>query len=314
MNYSGIVIGLVLSGFGAVSAQPAWVKQQAWDQVQQSQMRSMMGRFWGDPKAEKSAIPAFVTIFTKAKTYQGLGHFRLQSGSSLLGVKETAYFRLDGKNFFPEMTDSIEYMGETGLKGESGWLFRTLQGEITAFSPIPAGPATHVSYDNGPIKEIKDGELEKALQSTPIAWAFLNTDRDFALRLFNQYHSIDVYDPKAGFSLSELRSGLFYDNSNWSKEKVKPSDGLAVKLAKVRCWCRNRLYDDGLGVLGDLEGKYPELYLPYLIEGECYEKQGNKKAALAAYIEARAWAPEDQNLMGKLTEGISRLSWETREK
>jgi tetratricopeptide (TPR) repeat protein len=313
MNCTGIVTGFALFVSGAAFAQPAWVKQQVRTQVEQSQLRMMIGRSSGGEKGDQTGLPTFVTVFTKAKTYQGLGHFRLQEGSGLRGVKESAYIRMDGMNIFPEATDSIECMGETGLRGESGWLFRTLRGKITAFSPMPGGKATHVSYDNGPIQEIKDGELEKALQPAPIAYAFLNRDRDYALGLFNKYHSLDVYDPKAGLSLSELRQSLFNYSGNWAQEKAKPSDGLIVRLGKVRYACQNRKYDDGLGALGELEKKFPDLYLPYALEGECYEKQGNRQAAIEAYVQARTYAPEDPKLVEKLSEGISRLRWEAQE-
>jgi hypothetical protein len=313
VEFRGIVIALALSGYASVHGQPAWVRQQVQDQQRQSEMRRMFGGFQGDPKGDKTELPSFVTIFTKEKTYQGLGHFRVQDGSALRGTKECAYFRLDGANIFPEATDSIEFMGETGLKGENGWLFRTLRGKITLFAPVPEGKSTHASFDDGPIREIKDGEIDKALKLTPIAWAFLNRDRDYAIRLFDKYHAADVYDPKAGLNLTELRQSLFYDLSNWSREKVKPSDGVIVQLAKIRRACQNGGYD-GLGNLGDLEGKFPDLYLPYLVEGECYEKQGNKKAAIEAYLQARSYAPEDANLVAKLSEGISRLRWESQGK
>jgi tetratricopeptide (TPR) repeat protein len=314
MNFSGIVTGFALSGFGAAFAQPTWVKQQYHDQVQQDQIRSLTSNIWTNDKGVDTPPPSFLKIFTKEKTYQGLGHFRLQEGSSLNGVKESVYIRMEERNFFPEATDSIEYMGETGLKGENGWLYRTLRGKIAAFSPVPTGKSTHVSYDNGPIQAIKDGEIKKALESTPIAYAFLKKDRDFALRLYNKYHSVDVFDPKAGLGLDDLRQSIFYYNGNWAQEKAKPSDGLIVRLVKARFACQNRKYDDGLGALGELEEKFPDLYLPYAMEAECYEKQGNRKAALDAYVQARTYAPEDPKLMEKFSEGISRLRAETRGK
>ena len=83
-----------------------------------------------------AGMPAYLRVFTKEKTYQGIGQFRLQEGSRIRGIKETVYIVLDGLNFFPDMTDSIEYLEEFGLKGESGWQFRTHRGKITAYSAM----------------------------------------------------------------------------------------------------------------------------------------------------------------------------------
>ena len=84
------------------------------------------------------------------------------------------------------------------------------------------------------------------MQSTPIAYAFVNRDREFAIRLFNKYNGIDVFDAKAEISLSELRSAVFGNSGDWAQEKPKPTDGLIQKLAKTRCACEARKFDDGL--------------------------------------------------------------------
>jgi hypothetical protein len=89
---------------------------------------------------------------------------------------------------------------------------------------------------------------------------------------------------------------------------------LIQKLAKVRRACESRKFDDGLGALGELESKFPDLYLPYALEGECYEKQGNQKAALEAYQRARLYAPADAKMVEKLSENISRTKLAARGK
>lgn len=315
MKYIGTAFALAFSAIAIAHAQPDFARQQAWDQVQRSQMNMMIGRAGSNSGKDGGAgLPAYVKVFAKEKTYQGIGQFRLQEGSGFKGIKETAYIVLDGMNIFPEMTDSIEYMGEIGLRSENGWLFRTHRGKIAAFSPMPAGLSTHVSYDGGPIQEIKDADLEKAMQTTPISYAFLVRDRDYAIRLFDKYNGIDVYDPKAGISLSDLRRSVFHDAGNWAQEKPKPSDGLLQKLAKVKRACQSRKFDDGLGALGELEGKFPDFYLPYALEGECYEKQGNQKAALDAYQQARLYAPADAKLLETLSANITRTKSAARGK
>lgn len=118
MKLIGTVYALALFACAVAHAQPAFVKQQAWDQVQRSQMNMMIGRSISNSGKDGGAgLPAYVKVFAKEKTFQGIGQFKLQEGSGFKGIKETAYIVLDGVNIFPEMTDSIEYLGEIGLRG-----------------------------------------------------------------------------------------------------------------------------------------------------------------------------------------------------
>lgn len=288
-----------------LAAEPSAVR----DHIRDAFFRSMY--FVNSENPSDRNLVAYFKVFIDGNLYQGFGSLKFEAGSALKETKDQVYIEMDDRKFYPEMTDSIVVFEKVGIPEEDRWLFKKSEGKISTFSDFPMGPPLKIAVGNGVKKPINQQTLEKVLANSPLAFAHIEADPEFAIRTFNKYSEKDIYKGN-GTSVGDLRKIFFSESlGGWEMSKIKNGDpnGLIEISVKARYLCQNGKPEEAMKHIEKLKSIVPEFYSVHTIEASCFEKIGKYSAALNSYKMARGNSPNSKRLSEFYNKKINYLKW-----
>lgn len=297
---------LLAISFLETAAQPQWVRDKVW------QGMNNPGHFSSRPDPEAAASQSMVTylqVFSKTAPFEGFGSIRLEPKNPLSGNDYQVFIELEDRRIFPDMTDSIIAFQRVGISDSDQWLFRKIEGKVSTFSDLPLGPSKFMSIDGGPRKKISAKDLESLFATSPLAYAHIEIDREFAIRLFNRYGKRDTFNPDK-LSVKDYRRIFLADSvGHWEMAKIKKGDpeGFIELLTRTRYLCKQGKVGEAKGNIEKLKSLLPGFYAIHSVEGRCLEAADNPAEALLSYRMARSSAPEHLGTSGYLNDKIDAL-------